>query len=105
MEEPYSSKSDIWSLAYGLLWNVIQLDTIYRKDSFSTLSIYSISDQVKDVLLKMLEPNDDKWIGWKDLLEHPINKWNKCILYSIYLTRKFIYFMKKFIIIIIIRKI
>ncbi len=83
MEEPYSSKCDVWSLA------MIFYEMIFGKTPWTGKSPYQlyknicdkplefsedipVGEQTKDLLQKMLTVEDEKRITWADVFAHPL---------------------------------
>ena len=82
----YDSRCDIWSIGivfynmlYGKMpWDVAVMEELKEKVRTETGKNLpmpappNLSKECKDVLMRMLEPNPDKRITWKDLFSHPL---------------------------------
>ncbi len=80
MEERYTAKCDVWStgcLFYELLfgrtpWIAMSVPSLVNNIRTKPLSFPTkIDEKTKDLLIKMLEYDEGKRIGWKEVLEHP----------------------------------
>lgn len=85
---PYTSKADLWSIGvcfYQMLYGVLPFEA-YTMDELKNEVTYrsgknlrfradvQLTDQVKDILTRLLEKDAQKRINWRDFFEHPIFK-------------------------------
>lgn len=81
-KKKYSNKSDLWSVGiilYQMLFgkrphdatNIFDLLKSIENNPIVFPSSYNVSDEVKDLLLKLLCKNPDERISWNDFINHP----------------------------------
>lgn len=79
-DENYSTKCDIWSsgvLFYEILfgklpWTGHSVPNLYNNIKTKPLTFPKhVSDEVKDLIAKMLKIRDEERISWKDIYNHP----------------------------------
>lgn len=82
-QEGYGVKCDIWStgilfyqLLFGVLpWNGYSIPNLYKNIRTKPLAFpKDVSEETKDLLIKMLKIKEEDRISWKEVFEHPALK-------------------------------